>query len=190
MRSLNILIFAFVLFPLTGIAQKEHAINKAKGDSLSEKMMGNYVQQIMDYADSLKDLSDSLKFVLDSLNQRSPSPKSLKDLAADLRFYKNSSIYIAGGLMLCGLILMVSILIFLYNIKQGFGNYAFQILGLIIVVNAALFVVVTGYDKDQITPIIGLLGTIVGFIFGSNLNTRPEKRTEGKRNDQNKEGER
>lgn len=40
------------------------------------------------------------------------------------------------------------------------------------VVIAALFLIVTGYDKDQITPIIGLLGTIVGFIFGSNISVK------------------
>jgi len=190
MWLLKILISTFILFPLASLAQKERAVNKAKDDSLNEKMMGNYVQQIMDYADSLRILSDSLKSDLDSLNQRPSSSRGVKNLAEDLRFYKNSTIYIAGGLMFSGLFLMLSFLFFLYKIKQGLGNYAFQIFGLIIVVNAALFVVVTGYDRDQITPIVGLLGTIVGFIFGSNLTTRTDKKTDSRKNDENREGER
>ncbi len=37
---------------------------------------------------------------------------------------------------------------------------------LVIVVTAGLFVVVAGYTQDQIAPMMGLLGTLVGYLLG------------------------
>jgi hypothetical protein len=39
-----------------------------------------------------------------------------------------------------------------------------------LVIVASVFLVVTGYSNDQITPVVGLLGTIVGYILGANSN--------------------
>lgn len=36
----------------------------------------------------------------------------------------------------------------------------------VLVIIASLFVVVAGYTEQQITPVIGLLGTIVGYVLG------------------------
>ena len=37
-----------------------------------------------------------------------------------------------------------------------------------LVIIASLFLISAGFSSDQITPIIGLLGTIVGYLLGSN----------------------
>lgn len=141
-------------------------------------MKGNYIQKALDDADSLRKLSDSLSLELDSLQKK--SSENIKNLSSDISLLKNSTIYLSIGLLIFGLILILSILYFLFKIGKGFGNYAFQTIGLVIVVVGALFLIVTAYDKDQITPIIGLLGTIVGFIFGSNLSSKTDDKSKDK----------
>lgn len=71
-----------------------------------------------------------------------------------------------------GFLLMLAVLIFLYKSKKGFGNLTFKILGIILIATASLFLIVAGYSNDQITPVIGLLGTVAGYIFGSNINAK------------------
>ena len=38
------------------------------------------------------------------------------------------------------------------------------------VVMSAVFLVVAGYDDQQIAPAMGLLGTVVGYVLGTSLN--------------------
>jgi hypothetical protein len=35
------------------------------------------------------------------------------------------------------------------------------------VITAAIFLVLLGYSNDQMTPVIGLLGTMIGYVLGS-----------------------
>jgi hypothetical protein len=74
-----------------------------------------------------------------------------------------------------GLILTISVLYFLLKMGKGFGNVIFKTIGIILILTASLFLVVTGYSQAQIAPVIGLLGTIAGFVFGSNLSTANSK---------------
>lgn len=46
-------------------------------------------------------------------------------------------------------------------------------IGTILIILVAVFLVVAGYDDKQIAPVIGLLGTIAGYILGR--NSRDEK---------------
>ncbi len=42
-----------------------------------------------------------------------------------------------------------------------------------LIVVSAIFLVVTGYSQEQITPVIGLLGTIAGYLLGSRDRVHP-----------------
>lgn len=70
-----------------------------------------------------------------------------------------------------GLILCIAVMFWLFKMKKGIGNFSFKTLGIILILTACLFLVVAGYDLAQISPVIGLLGTIAGFIFGSSGNS-------------------
>ncbi len=50
---------------------------------------------------------------------------------------------------------------------------------LVIVVTAGLFVVVAGYTQDQIAPMMGLLGTLVGYLLGREASKAAAKSHEG-----------
>ena len=42
-----------------------------------------------------------------------------------------------------------------------------KVFGTILIVVAAVFLIVAGYSEKQIAPVIGLFGTIVGYILGN-----------------------
>ena len=46
---------------------------------------------------------------------------------------------------------------------------------ILLVVFAALFLIVAGYSEKQTAPVFGLLGTIVGYIFGQMGPQKPDK---------------
>src|SRR5947199_4671832 len=43
--------------------------------------------------------------------------------------------------------------------------------GILVIIFAAVFLVIAGYSDTQITPVIGLLGTIAGYLLGRRIET-------------------
>jgi ABC-type polysaccharide transport system permease subunit len=59
------------------------------------------------------------------------------------------------------------------------GEVVLRVLGTIMIVFLAVFLVVAGYDDKQISPVMGLLGTIAGYLLGKQ-STSPQTRKEEK----------
>ncbi|WP_157267552.1 hypothetical protein [Azohydromonas aeria] len=54
-----------------------------------------------------------------------------------------------------------------------------RVFGTLLIIVAALFLVVAGYDDKQIAPVMGLLGTIVGYLLGkSDQPTKKDDQTD------------
>ena len=51
--------------------------------------------------------------------------------------------------------------------------------GILVIIFAAIFLVIAGYSDTQITPVIGLLGTIAGYLLGRKTD-QPPARGDGK----------
>lgn len=66
-----------------------------------------------------------------------------------------------------GLIIILMIGLVLLKRQRGFGNMTVKLIGLTIIITASIFLIVTGYSENQIAPVIGLLGTIAGYLLGS-----------------------
>lgn len=54
--------------------------------------------------------------------------------------------------------------------------------GILIIVFCAVFLVIAGYSQTQITPVIGLLGTIAGYLLGRRPEATPDSENGKKRN--------
>ena len=81
------------------------------------------------------------------------------------RWHEPVEIIFSISVLVFGLTL---ILIFtrLVEHERGFRTLYMQLVVLTIVVTTGLFVIVAGYTQDQISPMIGLLGTLVGYLLG------------------------
>lgn len=70
------------------------------------------------------------------------------------------SILIFGLLVL----LLMSTLVARFNVNI---NRILRAFALVLIIVAAVFLIVAGYDEKQIAPVMGLLGTIAGYLLGS-----------------------
>ena len=65
-------------------------------------------------------------------------------------------------------ILVILLETYLIKIKAFEGSQAIKFIVVTLIITASLFLITAGFSSEQITPIIGLLGTIVGYLLGSN----------------------
>lgn len=76
----------------------------------------------------------------------------------------------SSAVLVFGLILVV---LATYLLKIGrSADDILKLFGTLIILVAAVFLVVAGYSDAQIAPVIGLLGTIAGYLLGKHSNPK------------------
>ncbi len=83
-----------------------------------------------------------------------------------------SVIVVSFGAFIC---LCITLLI----IKKHPAENILRPFGTILIVIGALFLIVAGYSQQQISPVIGLLGTIAGYLLGKDSNTQDDVSASG-----------
>lgn len=82
---------------------------------------------------------------------------------------------------MCSIVLIFGLIVIVlatYLIKIGKNTEAvLRIFGTILIIVTAVFLVIAGYADTQIAPVMGLLGTIVGYLLGK--ETREEREGSG-----------
>lgn len=64
-----------------------------------------------------------------------------------------------------------------YLIKHGYDlENLSKLFGTILIIVAAVFLIVAGYTETQIVPVIGLLGTIAGYMLGKEHSKSKKKK--------------
>ncbi len=71
---------------------------------------------------------------------------------------------ISAAVLIFGSIIIVLATYLLYKGKNA--DEVLKLFGTIIIIISAVFLVVAGYTDTQIAPVIGLLGTIAGYLLG------------------------
>jgi heme/copper-type cytochrome/quinol oxidase subunit 3 len=77
-----------------------------------------------------------------------------------------TEMWLSVAVLIFGLTFMVAQAVVMVKKKDGWGPYSTRIAGLTLVIVAGLFLITAGYSQDQIAPMIGLLGTIAGYLLG------------------------
>ncbi len=78
-------------------------------------------------------------------------------------------LYLSFGILGFGLIVLAFQLALL--LKAGkWESTSIQMFGLTLIIIAGVFLITAGYSQDQITPMVGLLGTIAGYLLGKSGN--------------------
>jgi hypothetical protein len=64
----------------------------------------------------------------------------------------------------------LAIVMFFYlRLKNSISeSIFFRMTGLLLVINAGLFLIPAGYTQQQVAPLMGLLGTVAGYLLGKN----------------------
>jgi hypothetical protein len=77
-----------------------------------------------------------------------------------------TEIYLSLGVLAFGLILVIFTGIFTLRRCVGWDQEATRVFTISVIVTAGLFLITAGYSDQQIAPMFGLLGTIVGYLLG------------------------
>lgn len=78
----------------------------------------------------------------------------------------NLELYLSLGVLTFGLILIIFTGIVAFKKNSGWDQEATRIFAVSIIVTAGLFLMTAGYSDQQVAPMFGLLGTIVGYLLG------------------------
>jgi ABC-type transport system involved in cytochrome c biogenesis permease subunit len=72
--------------------------------------------------------------------------------------------FLTLSVLIFGLVIIIIMAILVLN--HSSAGEVLRLFTVPMVIVSAVFLVVTGYSQDQITPVIGLLGTLAGYILG------------------------
>ena len=114
---------------------------------------------------SLQDIDRQLQETDAAINSLSVSPSTVSANSIDSTWWSaTNAMTISAAVLAFGLVV---ILLATYLIQSGKNTEAIlRIFGTILIVLVAVFLVVAGYTDTQIAPVMGLLGTIAGYLLG------------------------
>jgi len=77
------------------------------------------------------------------------------------------TLYNSISVLIFGIIVLLLITYVIRRTRDLDASKILRLYGTPIILIMAVFLVVGGWDKDQLTPVVGLLGTIAGYLLGS-----------------------
>ena len=85
------------------------------------------------------------------------------------RDWTSIEIVLSVGLLAFTLVVMgLETLIILKAAKTWAPQSIVRLLGFTLIVSMAVLLIVAGYGREQISPVMGLLGVIAGYLLGTN----------------------
>jgi hypothetical protein len=99
----------------------------------------------------------------------SPSPAA-QARPPQQRWHEPVEIAFSIGVLAFGAALIVLFTRTLLKLGRDWRNIYLRLVVLTVVVTAGLFALTAGYTEQQISPMMGLLGTLVGYLLGREAN--------------------
>jgi hypothetical protein len=122
-----------------------------------------------DMADLEKSIQEKIQN-LQSEKVNSTSAITVQKTSADADWWSvQDAMTISASVLVFGCFIMLLATILLY--RGTTSHDVLKLFGTMIIVISAVFLVVAGYSDTQIAPVIGLLGTIAGYLLGSKDTT-------------------
>lgn len=79
---------------------------------------------------------------------------------------------ISASVLLFGLLVL---LLATWALRHGIAaGLVLRLFGMLTIIVLAVFLVVAGYDSQQIAPVTGLLGTLAGYLVGRSVQEQPK----------------
>lgn len=97
--------------------------------------------------------------------QGNPAPSPTDVASVGRGYLTNSEIIISFGVLAFGLF-MTCAAIFLLKTALTSATEVIRLIALLLIVSGVLFLVAAGYSAQDISPALGLLGTVAGYLLG------------------------
>ncbi len=84
------------------------------------------------------------------------------------RDWTNVEIYLSVAVLGFALVVLVLQTVLITRAQPSWHpKSTLRMMGLTLIISAGLFLVTAGYSADQVSPVMGLLGTIAGYLLGA-----------------------
>jgi hypothetical protein len=94
--------------------------------------------------------------------------------AQEARSHTAVEIGLSVGVLVFGILAMGMQILVMLRQNRYWDVWSIKIVGLTLVISSGLFLIVAGYSQDQVAPMMGILGTVVGYLLGKDDSpTRP-----------------
>jgi hypothetical protein len=140
--------------------------------------MGDDNKNNSDMAELKKSIQENIqKYQSDKAD--STTATTVQKTSADVDWWSvQDAMTISASVLVFGCFIMLLATILLY--RGTTSHDVLKLFGTMIIVISAVFLVVAGYSDTQIAPVIGLLGTIAGYLLGSRDTTEEKDKDKDK----------
>lgn len=146
---------------------------KEKADSLKKAIIAKQDslilidQQILKMAPGAKN-ADVLKKQSDTLADQLKVLKKVQSMQpAQTESAEIQSTTLSIATLVFGVVLILIVLLF-KSASQANTFPIYKLIGIMFIGTVSVFLIPAGFDNAQITPVVGLLGTLAGYLAGSN----------------------
>lgn len=104
--------------------------------------------------------------IIDGILYNAPPVINQSELPAEISVFNDTDLLLILGLLIFGVIFQALLTYSIFRGKIDQEKYLIlTVINLIIV--AALFMLIAGFSSERTTPLLALLGTIVGYVLGN-----------------------
>ena len=83
----------------------------------------------------------------------------------------DTEVYLSYSVLAFALIIIALQSAVMLRTSRGWGPQSTRVFGITLTVTMGAFLITTGYSQNQIAPMMGILGTLLGYLLGQ---TKPE----------------
>ncbi len=83
------------------------------------------------------------------------------------------------GVLVFGAVVLLAPITVMLRQNRYWDDWSFKIFGLTLVIVGGLFLIVAGYSESQSAPMMGLLGTVAGYLLGREVKSASPNSQEG-----------
>jgi hypothetical protein len=157
-----------------------HAVTRAFAQTTPTATAGNISeeQETDEVATAQKELSDAKASAVKKAGQPGSKKQAPEQNQSRPSLWSPSLVSrLSLGIGFFAVFILVCVTILLRQQSEpALPEQILRVFGILVIIFASVFLVIAGYSDTQITPVIGLLGTIAGYLLGR----RPDQQTGGK----------
>ena len=124
----------------------------------------------------IKQIDDELAIKQSELNEIFAGLEQIENPPTELTWWSATNAMTMSTVLLIFFLLVMGLATYLIKHGQQ-ANVILRLFGTLLIIAVSAFLVVAGYDDKQIAPVIGLLGTIAGYVLGKDSSKNSQTNT-------------
>jgi hypothetical protein len=99
-------------------------------------------------------------------HQAEEQPPTTGSTKPEPRWHTTIEVALSSGVLVFGAVLVALELLYLKSRSEWDATWTMKIVGLTLVLTTGMFLITAGFSQNQTAPMMGLLGTVAGYLLG------------------------